>query len=113
MFSIRASKWTLLLTLAAGTAWGQGASQFRADYVLQGSNLAGWQAVAGPRWTAANGEVTSAASGWLFSERQLQDTGFFSSFYCSNACATGVLLRAVKTPTGWQGLYVSLATNDL
>ena len=93
MSLVRTSRWALLLALAADACWGQGASQFRPDYLLQGSNLAGWQAVAGPRWTASNGELTSAASGWLFGERRLQDAGFFSSFHCAGACATGVMLR--------------------
>ncbi len=113
MFSTRSLKSALLLALVAGTAWAQGAQHFRPDYRLQGSNLAGWQSVGGPRWTAANGELTSAASGWLFSERQLQDTGFFSSFYCTGPCSTGVIVRAAKTATGWQGFYVSLTAGDI
>ncbi len=113
MFSTHASKIAFLLAFTVGATSAQGVQQFKPDYVLQGSSLAGWQSLGGPNWTAANGEVTSAASGWLFSDRKLQDTGFFSSFYCTSACSTGVMLRATKTATGWQGIYVSLAERDI
>lgn len=113
MFSTRVLKIALLLAFGTGTAVAQGPQQFRPDYRLEGASLTGWLPLGGPSWTAANGEVASAPSGWLVSERKLQDAGFFSSFHCATACSTGVLLRAAKTDSGWQGIYVSLTEGDI
>lgn len=103
----------LFLTLAAGTASTAGPSAFTPDSVFQGSSLDGWQPIEPSAWKATNGEIEAVSSGWLVSDRKIQDTGFFASFRCTAACSGGVLLRADQTPEGWDGIYVSLSDDDL
>ena len=46
-------------------------------------------------------------------DKGYQDIAFYSSFRCSGACKTGVLLRAQKTPEGLNGVFVSLNEGDV
>lgn len=96
--------------------FGVGAS-FHPDGAIKGSSLAGWHTLGQAEWKASNGEVTGTAKagsggGWLVLDGSMQDVGINASFRCSEGCRSGVLLRAEKTPTGWKGIFISLAPGD-
>ena len=88
---------------------------FLPDVVFKGSTLTGWHRLGQADWRAENGEIigTPGQGGWLVLDKGYQDIAFYSSFRCSGACKTGVLLRAEKTPDGLKGVYVSLAEGDV
>src|SRR5947208_10039352 len=96
--------------------FGVGAS-FHPDGTIKGSALSGWHTLGQADWKANNGEVTGTAKsgtagGWLVLDKSFQDVGINASFRCGEGCKSGVLLRAEKTPTGWKGVFVSLAPGD-
>jgi 3-keto-disaccharide hydrolase/FG-GAP-like repeat len=89
---------------------------FLPDVVFKGSTLTGWHRLGQADWRAENGEIIGTpgqGGGWLVLDKGYQDIAFYSSFRCSGACKTGVLLRAEKTSDGLKGVYVSLAEGDV
>src|SRR6476659_888467 len=96
----------------AVTALAAAGPTFIPDARFQGSNLTGWHTLGAAEWRAANGEITgkptAVSGGWLLMDRGLQDLGVYASFRCLGECATGLLVRAQKTPDGIKGLLVSL-----
>jgi hypothetical protein len=86
------------------------------DTTYPATSLAGWHVVGDAAWRAAGGEYvgtpTSPAGGWLMLDTSLQDVGVIATFRCAGGCRTGVLLRAVRTATGYTGVYVALAGED-
>lgn len=89
---------------------------FRPDVVFKGSALSGWHRLGQADWRAENGEIVGTpgqGGGWLVLHKGYQDIAFYSSFRCTGACKTGVLLRAEKTTEGMKGVYVSLAEGDV
>jgi hypothetical protein len=96
--------------------FGVGAS-FRPDGAIKGSTLTGWHTLGKADWKAVNEEVTGtaktgSAGGWLVLDKSFQDVGVNAYFRCGEGCKSGVLFRAEKTPTGWKGVFVSLAPGD-
>ena len=90
---------------------------FVPDFTFKGSALTGWHKLGAADWRAENGEIVATpkdeSGGWLLLDKGYQDIAFYSSFRCSSACKAGVLLRAGKTPTGMQGVYVSLTEGEV
>jgi len=87
---------------------------FTPDSTFKGSSLSGWHVLGDADWSARDGEITGNAKaggkgGWLVLDQSYQDAGFYASFRCAAGCATGLLLRAEKTPQGMKGLYVALS----
>lgn len=106
----------LVIMVAASRGFAARPTAFTPDTIFTGSSLATWPSEGSAAWKAVDGEVTGSAAngpGWLLSDKPLQDVGFFSSFRCSGACDTGVLLRAEKTAGGMKGIFVSLKPGDL
>jgi 3-keto-disaccharide hydrolase/VCBS repeat protein len=98
------------LLVLAGLAAGP---NFIPDSTFKGSTLAGWHVLGQTDWSAHEGELTGKVKaggkgGWLVLDQSYQDVEFYASFRCGADCATGVLLRAEKTPDGMKGLYVAL-----
>lgn len=92
-------------------------TSFIPDSTFQGSSLKGWHVLGQAGWRAEKGELIgtpkSAAGGWLMLDKSYQDIALFASFHSTGDCKTGVLLRARKTETGIEGIYVSLTKDDL
>ena len=91
---------------------------FHPDITMTGANLHGWHSFGSADWSADQGEIVArprqAAGGWLVLDQSYQDVNFYTAFRCSDGCATGVLLRAEKTPEGgMKGIYVSLSDPDI
>jgi hypothetical protein len=91
---------------------------FIPDVVFKGSSLAGWHKLGAAEWRAENGELIGTpkqgSGGWLLLDKGYQDVEFYTSFRCSGACKTGILLRAQKTSDGGiKGVYVSLNDGDV
>src|SRR3954469_19706074 len=103
---------TVLVINAAGPA------NFKPDGMFTGSTLAGWHVVGDADWKAQNGELVGTAKaggngGWLVMDKSFQDVQLYASYRCTDACTSGVLLRAQKTPDGgMSGVYVSLREGD-
>jgi len=113
MIASYGSRFVLLMTFAIGVASAEAPTAFTPDSVFQGSSLADWRTLDGSNWQASNGQIQAVSSGWLVSEREVQDVGFFASFRCATSCTTGVLLRAEQNAEGWTGIYVSLTEGDI
>ena len=66
------------------------------------NDLSAWHKLGNATWRVENGELIGTASsddgGWLILNKSFQDVDVVTSFRCSSACDTGVLLRAEKTP---------------
>jgi hypothetical protein len=110
----------LLIALAAAcllvSAILAASQNFRPDVVFKGSTLAGWHTLGQADWRAEDGEIIGTprqGGGWLVLDKGYQDIAFYSSFRCTGACKTGVLLRAQKTPEGMSGVFVSLNEGDV
>ena len=91
---------------------------FPPDTTFKGSDLKGWATLGAADWSAHDGELVAAlkqssSGSWLLSDQSYQDVGLHTAFRCDGACQVGLLLRAVKTPAGTEGIYVSLDPNDL
>jgi hypothetical protein len=91
---------------------------FKPDATVEGSSLHGWHVLGQADWKMQNGEITGIAKpggrgGWLMLDHSYQDVAFNASFRCPEACKTGVLLRAEKTPQGIKGIFVSLTAGDI
>jgi len=103
---------TALVINAAGPA------NFKPDGMVTGSTLAGWHVLGGADWKNQNGELVGTAKpggngGWLIMDKSFQDVQLYTSFRCTGACTSGVLLRGQKTPDGgMSGVYVSLTEGD-
>ncbi len=96
--------------------FGVGAS-FHPDGAIKGSSLAGWHTLGQAEWKAVNGDLAGtakpgSAGGWLILDKSMQDVGINASFRCGEGCRSGVLFRAEKTPSGWKGVFISLAPGD-
>lgn len=102
-------------TLSAGAA---GPGNFKPDGVFTGSALSGWHTLGDAAWKAENGELIGTAKpgsdgGWLVMDKSFQDVQLFTSYRCTGACKSGVLLRAEKTADGgMSGIYVSMTEGD-
>ncbi len=113
----RIAAWLIAAAVATGTsaANAQGPN-FRADYMVDGSNIASLSKVGAASWSAGNGTITGkptgAAGGWLMLDKPLTDVGFFANIHCTAGCKTGILFRTHKTSAGWAGTYVSLTPGD-
>jgi hypothetical protein len=104
-------------TLFLAPLFGVGPS-FKPDATVEGSSLNGWHVLGQAEWKMQNGEITGTAKpggrgGWLLLDHSYQDVAFNASFRCTEACKTGVLLRAEKTPQGMKGIFVSLTAGDV
>src|SRR5215217_2475730 len=102
----------IVLGLAALVTAQGPATDFKPDTTFTGSALTGWKTIGGAQWSAANGEITGAATaggtgGWLVLDKSYQDLNFFSRVRCAGDCKMGVLFRLEKTATGLKGVYVS------
>jgi len=93
---------------------------FYPEITVSGKSLDGWHTLGNAQWHAENGEIvgTPAASGggWLIFNKSYQDINFYTQYRCSEGCATGLLMRAEKTPDGgMKGVFVSLgeSANDM
>jgi hypothetical protein len=95
-----------------------GPANFKPDGMVAGSTLAGWHVVGDADWKAQNGELVGKAKsggggGWLVMDKSFQDVQLYTSYRCTDACKSGVLLRAQKMPDGgMSGVYVSLTEGD-
>ncbi len=114
MFQLRLGAFSLAVfsIFALALVMGSGPS-FRPTNTFKGSALTGWHVLGDATWTVTNGEITGTptqpAGGWLVLDQSFQDVGFFATYKCSAGCATGVLIRAEKTPTGgMKGVFLSL-----
>jgi hypothetical protein len=116
------SKKRVNLALAAaticviGSAVFAASQNFRPDLVFTGSSLTGWHKMGQSDWRADNGEIITSpkeSGGWLVLDKGYQDIAFYTSFHCTGACQTGILLRAGKTADGMKGIYVSLAGSEM
>jgi hypothetical protein len=92
---------------------------FYPDINVSGRNLDGWHTLGNAQWHAENGEIVGtpgASGGWLVFNKSYQDINFYMQYRCSDGCATGLLMRAERTPDGgMKGVFVSLgdSTNDM
>ncbi len=106
-----------MAVLVAVGIYGAGPGDFLPDGSLKGSSLTGWRQLGHAEWKLNDGELTAKpgpGGGWLVLDKSYQDVEFFHNFRCADACKTGVLLRAAKTPDGGlKGVYVSLSDGDL
>jgi len=106
----------LLLTAALTGA----SKNFAPDVTFAGSSLTGWHPLGQADWHAENGEIIgtpkggTTAGGWLVLDRSYQDVALVSSFRCTGACTTGVLLRAEQAPDGGlKGIFVSISDGSI
>ena len=93
---------------------------FYPDIKVSGKNLEGWHTLGSAQWHAENGEIVgtpgASGGGWLVFDKSYQDINFYMQYRCSDGCATGLLMRAEKTPDGgMKGVFVSLgeSANDM
>jgi len=107
--------WIAALSLGAAVVSAQ--QNYVVDTKHAGTSLSGWHVLGNAAWRAEAGEYIgtpkSADGGWLMLDKSIQDVGVFARFRCTGGCKTGVLLRAEKTPSGMQGVYVALAGEDV
>lgn len=86
--------------------------------MFTGSRLTGWHTLGDATWKAENGELIGTAKpgsdgGWLVMDKSFQDVQLFTSYRCTGACKSGVLLRAEKTSDGgMSGIFVSMTEGD-
>ena len=93
---------------------------FHPDITVSGKNLDGWHTLGNAQWHAENGEIVgtpgASGGGWLVFDKSYQDINFYMQYRCSDGCATGLLMRAEKTPDGgMKGVFVALgeSANDM
>lgn len=92
---------------------------FYPDLTVSGKSLEGWHTLGSAQWHAENGEIVGTpgtSGGWLVFDKSYQDINFYMQYRCSDGCATGLLMRAEKTPDGgMKGVFVSLgdSTNEM
>src|SRR5882757_1974217 len=90
---------------------------FPPDKVIDGSSLTGWTSLGGAKWVPGKDGISGTSDGsggWLMLNQSYQDVSLYTEFQCDDACETGVLLRAEKTPDGgMKGYFVSLGETSL
>ena len=111
---------TLALAAAVLALHAEVPGEFKPDGVVKGSTLAGWKVIGDAEWKNVNGELVGTAKaggngGWLVMDKGFQDVQLFTNYKCAGgSCASGILLRAQKTPDGGlKGVYVSLTDGEL
>lgn len=80
-----------------------------------GTSQAQWRSLGQADWKLDHGEIVGTAragGGLLLLGSPLQDVQLATAFRCASQCAAGLLLRVEDTPTGTQGVLVSLAPGD-
>lgn len=84
--------------------------------LLTGNGLAGWHSEGAAAWQAENGELAgtakSSSGGWLFLDDGYQDFVFHALFQCTS-CNAGVLLRALRSDTKLNGIYIPLGGPEI
>ena len=87
---------------------------FHPDVTVSGKSLDGWHTMGDAKWRAENGTIVgtpgaTGAGGWLVFDKSYQDLYYYMQYRCADGCATGLLMRAEKTPDGgMKGVFVSL-----
>ena len=104
--------WIAALMFSGAVIYASGPS-FHPDVRVSGKSLDGWHHWGHAEWKAENGEIMGkpgqSGGGWLVFDKSYQDINFYMQYRCSDGCATGLLMRAEKTPDGgMKGVFVSL-----
>ena len=104
----------VLVALAAPPV--QANRNFVPDWTFQGSSIKTFRTLGDVDWRAENGEIIgkprSAAGGWLFLDRPLQDVDFASTVRCTGDCKAGILLRAQTAADGIHGAFFAFPTGQ-
>lgn len=91
------------------------AEPLSAEFVslFDGRSLTGFTPVGPGRWTVATGVIGASGGGWLQMAMPWQDGRLKYRFRCDAGCDTGILLRGRAQGDGHEGLWMSLAPQDL
>lgn len=105
----------LIALLVAAAAFPVTAEPLSPEFtpVFDGRSLAGFTPVGPGRWQVAGGEIAAGGSGWLQMDLPWQDGRLKYRFRCDPGCDTGILLRGRAQGDAHDGIYMSLAPQDL